>query len=117
MSNPQPSPVSGNVVVLAVVGLLVVEIVAACAVAIAIEDGARAASLIGLILAPAGVAIPSLIALARIEKLGGQVYDLANGGMDAKIRAGIADVLPAHLIDPSVEEQLVVDRARRDKTP
>lgn len=42
------------------------------------------------------------------------VHDLANGRMDAKIRAAVADVLKDEHIDPAMRAQIEADRARRD---
>lgn len=70
-----------------------------------------------------GTLAPTIAALGAMVKIGGvssQVSDmaqdtdkLANGLGDAKIRAAIAEVLPDHLIDPSVKPQLEADRLRR----
>lgn len=79
----------------------------------------------GLVLANAGVEqISTLVGLltlmvtggfnlAKTEKIKAQVDDLANGRMDAKIRAGVADVMADDLIDPAVHEQVEADRVRR----
>ncbi len=50
------------------------------------------------------------------EALAGVNY-LSNGGMDAKVRAGVADVLPDHLIDPEAKPQIEQDRVRRAAGP
>lgn len=42
------------------------------------------------------------------------VAELANGSMDAKIRAAVAEVLPDTMVDPAIRPQLAVDRQRRD---
>lgn len=43
---------------------------------------------------------------------------LANGGTDAKMRAGIADVIPESMLKTEyVTDQLDADRAHRDATP
>jgi len=61
--------------------------------------------------------ITTLVNLGRTEQIKETVHDLANGRMDAKIRAGVADVLANHLIDPTAGAQLDVDRARRHEEP
>lgn len=116
-----PRPVSGNAVVLAATVLVVVLVGAVVALGIAIDDGARVASLVGLVLPVVGVAVPALLALAKIHNVADQVdkveqrtLDLTNGHMDRKIRAAVADVLRPGLIDPQAKDQLVVDRASRD---
>jgi hypothetical protein len=53
--------------------------------------------------------------LLKTRSVSRTVDELNNDRMDAKIRAGVADVLPEHLIDPDVQPQLTADRARRDE--
>lgn len=53
--------------------------------------------------------------MSRTKRIGNQVDDLANGGMDAKIRAGVADTVRDEYLDPSAAPQLARDRARRDQ--
>lgn len=67
--------------------------------------------LIGLV----GTLVTALIGLARTEQIKGTVDDLSNGKMDAKIRAGVAEVLAPHMIDPGAEDQLRDDFKRRNE--
>lgn len=87
-------------------------IVAAVLAALAPEE---AVTMIGLILAALSSTVVGVLALAKIGSVERTVDDLANGKMDAKIRAGIADVLPEHLIDNKARPQLEQDRRRRDE--
>lgn len=57
--------------------------------------------------------VVAVVGLAKLDKVERQVDDLTNGLMDAKIRSGVADVLPNHLVDPAALEQLEADRQRR----
>lgn len=41
------------------------------------------------------------------------VAELANGSMDAKIRAAVAEVLPDAMVDPAIRPQLAEDRRKR----
>ncbi|WP_235739031.1 hypothetical protein [Nocardioides alcanivorans] len=64
------------------------------------------------------VGVVSMLTVQAASMLRGEqtkrtVDDLANGRMDAKIRAGVADVLGEHLIDPKVRDQLDADREVR----
>lgn len=125
MSTPQPSQpgqsAKGNTVLIvaaAVIGVVV--IVAITAVAIAIEDGARAASMIALIVGPLATLLAFFGLFVNVQgmrtdiaQVKGQTTELTNGLGDAKFRAAVADVLPDHMIDPAIFPQLQRDRARR----
>lgn len=74
-----------------------------------------AATLIALLLGFASTAVPAVIGLAKITGVERQVTELSNGLMDAKVRAGVADVLPEDLHDPAIRSQLAADRATRDQ--
>lgn len=75
----------------------------------------QAASTIGLVLASLSSTVVGVLALAKIGSVERTVDDLSNGRMDSKIRAGVADVLPDHLIDRNARPQLEQDRKRRDE--
>lgn len=70
--------------------------------------------LIGLLVTAAGNLVATIVTVGRTDQIKGTVDDLANGKMDAKIRAGVADVLKDHLIDPTTREQIAQDRIVRD---
>lgn len=43
------------------------------------------------------------------------IGELANGGMDAKIRLAVAEVLHPSALDPTIKRQLAADELTRDK--
>lgn len=77
-------------------------------------DDADLGLLIGLLLTGGGNLLATILNVGRTEQVRATVDDLANGKMDAKIRAGVADVLPDHLVDPKVRTLVAQDRATRD---
>lgn len=112
-----------NSVVTGAVVIFVATLATIVALALAVEDGARVESLVGLILPAAGTLLVALIALDKVVKVdekldevGRQTTDLTNGLLDAKVRAAVADVLAPHMVDPAAEQQLVSDRLRRDSS-
>lgn len=122
MTETKPPVISGSAVVTGVVVLLVALMATVVALGIAIEDGAHAATLIGLVIPLVGLAVPGLLALvklndvqATVSKVAGHTTDLTNGMLDAKVRAAVADVMSEDVIDPEAREQIANDRARRDR--
>lgn len=122
MPNNKTTPASGNVIILAVCVVFVVTLGAAVAVTSAVEDGARASSLVSMILPVGGTALLALLALFKIgevqqvaEEVRAHTVDLTNGKMDAKIRAGVADVLADALIDPQAYPLVEQAREIRDR--
>lgn len=122
MTDPQPQrPVVNNtVLIVAATAVVVVTIGAIALVAVAIEDGARASSMIALIGAPLTLLLGFLGMFITLQNIGAKVErtermatELTNGLGDAKTRAAVADVLPDHLIDPAMREQIERDRVRR----
>lgn len=69
---------------------------------------------VSAILGAGGTMIVAVVTLGRTGQIKGTIDDLANGKMDAKIRAGVADVLADHLVDEGAKPQLARDRAVRD---
>lgn len=59
-----------------------------------------------------GTAIAVVASLAKIDRIGRQVDDLANGTMEAKIITGIADVVKNEHLDPAATSQIEAARAR-----
>lgn len=102
-------------VLLIVVGAVTCFVVAAAVVIfVAAPEGANTGSLIALLIGIIPTTAASLAALAKVDQTGKVVDDLANGKMDAKIRAGLADLLPEHQIKPEAREQVARDRIRRN---
>lgn len=83
------------------------------AVILIVFAGGDAEVLAGLMFTGAASLIATVVNIGRTEQVKGTVEDLANGKMDAKIRAGVADVLADHFIDPAAVQQIAKDRARR----
>lgn len=52
----------------------------------------------------------------KVDAVASDAHDLVNGLLDAKVRAGVAEVLQPHLIDPEAEDQLHHDRLRVDRS-
>lgn len=65
----------------------------------------------------AGALAKANAAASTAADINGTVKELANGGMDAKIRAGFADVAADHMVksDTATQQQLEADRQRRDE--
>ena len=105
MSNNNAPLVAG------IVALLLGALAAATPVHVFPAHGAELAPLIGLV----GPTVATLAVLGKVNNIDQRTEDLTNGLMDAKLRAGVADVLPDHLIDPGAKDQLEADRARRDE--
>jgi hypothetical protein len=103
-----------------VVIVFVVTILSVTAIAISIEDGARASTMIGLILAPLTTVLGILAVFGKVSNLEtrmGDVQsdtrDLTNGLLDAKVRAAVADVIGPELVHEEAREQVALDRERR----
>lgn len=127
MSTPEPQPQRGSATPLVAVIVGVVVIVcftmASCvALFVAAPEGANTGSLITILL---GNLAPTLAVLAllakqqqtdqKVDTIGQTTHRLANGLLDAKIRAGVADVLDPAYIDETAVQQLATDRAHRDR--
>lgn len=115
--SPDRNP--NTVLVVAAVLVVVVVIVCITAVAIAVEDGARAASMIALIVGPLATLMAFLGLFANVQGIKSDVrevkqdtYDLTNGLGAAKNIEAIATVLPDHLIDPAALPQIRAARQR-----
>jgi hypothetical protein len=119
-----------NNVLVIVAAVVFCFVIAACvAVFAAAPEGANTGSLITLLI---GQLAPTLVALgvlakvnavdqkadatsAQVSQVAQDTYRLTNGLLDAKVRAGVADVLPDHLIDPDAREQIADDRRVREE--
>lgn len=55
------------------------------------------------------------VTAAKVDQVATDTYRLTNGLLDAKVRAGVADVIRPEHIDPAAENQLVNDRRVRDE--
>lgn len=111
--NQQPSGLSGNVVVIAIALMFICVVGAATTMVMAVEDGARVESLIVIMLGALGTIVTAVAGLYVSIATKRQVDFLANGGTDAKVRAGIADMIDGRYLRDDVHEQLALDRAVR----
>ena len=112
---------STNTIILGIVGVFVTTILAAAAVLIFAPEGVEVGPLLAAL--PPTVAALGALAVARnvgerveerVERVEQTTEELANGTMDAKIRAGIADALPESALDDTYRRhQLAADRMRR----
>lgn len=109
-------------IVWAVVVLFAVDLAAVVVVAILLGD--TSAALVASILAAMPATAAVIVNLSATAKVQAQVstvaqdtHDLRNGLLDAKVRAGVADVIHPELIDPEYAEGegIIADRVRRDE--
>lgn len=124
MTSPRPA---NNVVVIAVCVVFCFTVAACVAVFVASPEGANTGSLITILVGTLAPTIASLGLLvkvqqvdekadttsAQVSQIAQDTYRLTNGLLDAKVRAGVADVVP-HLVHPDAEQQIEQDRRVRD---
>lgn len=95
-----------------------ITVVIACTVALIFApDGDIVIPFLTMVLGFGGTTVTALITLTQVRSVDQKVDYLANGGMDSKIRAGVADVVRPDLVDPDVERLLQVDREHRAAGP
>lgn len=115
-----------NAVLLAIAGCFVT-VVVACTVVYTV-DSQGATDFITPVLGFTGTTLALVAGLAQINRKQAEqqaqlddvkrdVGYLANGGMDAKARAAIGDVVREELLKPEAKAQLEQDRAYRDAGP
>lgn len=105
---------------LAVVGLVfTVTVLGVVAAFLFAPPGTDAAMVIGPLLgtlAPTIAAIAVLVQVrgvdAKVDRVADDTYRLTNGLLDAKVRAGFADVAP-HLVHPEADALVAEDRLTR----
>lgn len=107
---------TSNLAIIASTVLASVTLVAAVGLVAFAPADADLGLLIGLLFTNVGTMVTGIVGLVLTEQVRGTVDELANGKMDAKIRAGVADVLPDHMVDPKVRPQVARDRATRDQS-
>lgn len=122
MSPPIKPPSNSTAIVVAVCVVFCFTLATVAAIFIAAPDGANTGSLITSLL---GTLAPTIAALAllvkvnsteaKVDRVEATTDRLANGLLDAKIRAGVADVLDPSLIDETAHQQLATDRHHRSK--
>lgn len=108
---------TNNGIIAGVVSIVVVALGCATALTIFAPEADLAP-----VLALVGSTVATLATLAKLQGVDAKVdqvdkrtEDLTNGLMDAKIRAGVADVIRPEHVDPEMADQLEADRTRRDQ--
>lgn len=114
MSKTSPS---GNVIVLAVATLASVVVLSVVLLVVFAPKDTDVVGVLTILLGFLTTTIATLVTLGRVQAVDQKVEYLANGGTDAKIRAGIADVVRPELLKPDADEQLEADRAHRAAGP
>lgn len=106
-----------GVVVAAAAAVVITVTVAVTFIAVLVEDGPRALSLIAPIVGLVPVVIAFLTLVAKVDNIGTKVEaasstvaELANGGGDRKLREVIYQVLRDDLVDPQAKAQVEADR-------
>lgn len=106
-TTPPPTSRSSTAIVIAVTVGFVVTVAAATGIAIAIEDGARAASMVGLVVSPFASLIGILTIIVKFGTLDTKVdavhqntHELTNGLMDQKIATALANMVKPELLNP-----------------
>lgn len=125
MSTTNTSYSSGPSIPTILGGMFCVLVVAIVVLVIFAPTGTDVGAIVTALLGAFAALVPSLITLVKIRTVEQRQEDdaakldyLTNGGMDAKNRAAIADVLPEEFIRPEYrEEQLDADRAHREAGP
>lgn len=114
-------------IVWAIVALFVATMAATVALFLVADDATVAATLVTSLLGSLGTIAAVLVTLAKtsqvadsvrrvegeVEEVSGRTHDLVNGLLDAKVRAGVAEVLHPNLVDPAIVDQVVVDKVTR----
>lgn len=108
------NPSGNNNVVVIVGGVVFCFVVAACvAVFIAAPEGANTGSLVAILIGSLAPTLASLGVLAKVNKVADDTHALTNGLLDAKVRAGFADVAHPSFIRPEARDQIARDRVTR----
>lgn len=101
-------------IIWAVVLLFSVTVVAVVLLAALVDD---ASQYVTAILAAATPTIAVLAAMRAIEGVKRDTHALTNGLLDRKVRAGVAEVLPDELVDPSYRESAQANVDARAQGP
>lgn len=115
-----PNDRTARTVILAIVILFSVTLVAVTLLTLFTKDPESNTALVASLFGNLGAIAAVLVNLQRtasveekVDTVGQQTSDLVNGLLDAKVRAGVADVMHPDLIDPDAHAQLHADRAKR----
>lgn len=113
MKNPTAVVTAGAVCFVSLVAGIVVLVVFA-------PEGADSGAILAQLftgLASLGAVVAALTTRTKVSDVSRSVDYLANGGMDSKTRAGIADVIKPEFLRDDAAEQLDADRAHRAAGP
>lgn len=111
------TPKTSTTVLIAGIVACFVTVVLACTIVVLFTDKDGVAAFVTPILGFTGTTLALLAAMAKVGDVDRKVEYLANGGTDAKIRAGIADVVKEDFLKDDAAEQLEADRAHRAAGP
>lgn len=111
------SKASGNALVLGVVLCFTVVVAACTAIFISNPDGDNVTQLVTILLGSLGSTVAVLATLAKVSTMDQKVDYLANGGTDAKIRAGLADIIRPEFLRDDITVQIAEDRIHRAAGP
>lgn len=106
-----------STLVLGIVACFVTVVIACTIALIFAPDGDTIATFLTMILGFATSTVAALVTLVKVQAVDQKVDYLTNGGMDSKVRAGVAEVLKPELIDPDAQGLLIADRVTRDAGP
>lgn len=113
MSASNSKAVSGTALIVGIVVCFVAVVGACTAIFLADPTGERATIMATTLLGSLTGTVAALAALYKVTDVDKKVEYLANGGTDAKIRAGIADVVKPDLLKDEAQDQIELDRLHR----
>lgn len=113
MTNTTPTLGSQTVALICATTIAVATLVTVVLLVVFAPREQNLATLIAALFAGGGAMVASIIGLAKGAETARTVDELANGKMDAKIRAGIGDMIDPRYLRDDVAAQLEADRARR----
>lgn len=120
----RPTGASITVIIVSAVVMFCFVVAAVTGLAIFAPEGSDVGAITTALLGSLATVIPILVTLAKVQGMetrqsatDEKVNYLANGGMDSKIRAGVADVLPRSMLKDDVDDLLAADRAHREAGP
>lgn len=106
-------PKQGPALVVGIVACFVVVVCACTAAFIFAPAGKDVGLFLTGVLGFATTTVATLVTLNKVQTVDQKVDYLTNGGMDSKVRAGVADVLKPELLDPDAEPLIAADRVHR----
>lgn len=113
MKNPTPVIIAAAACFVSLVAGVVVLVIFA-------PEGADVGDILAQLftgLASLGAVVASVMTRTKVEAVSKSVDYLANGGMDSKTRAGMADIIKPEFLRDDAAAQLDADRANRAAGP